>query len=155
MKTIYLTQGKKTLVDDADWEYLHSWEWTALRGQSGYYAVRSTYPQGKRVLVHMSRVILGLTDPKVLADHRSGDTLDNRRDNLRPATKAQNRANAVLNKNSTSKLRGVTYLKSQKRWRARIRLDGKDLFLGYFDSKEEAEIVYHQKAVEVWGEFVK
>jgi hypothetical protein len=106
-----------------------------------------------RKLVIMSRLILGLTDPTIEADHINGDTLDNRRKNLRPATRLQSAKNHRIQKNNTSGCKGVN--KHGNRWRARIGFNGKKLHIGVFDTKAAAEAAYEAKAVELFGEFVR
>jgi hypothetical protein len=156
MKKIYLSQGRVALVDDADWEWLRRWKWFACPSIRGtYYARRSFWKLGKMKQVSMARAILGITDSKVAVDHRNGDTLDNRRENLRPATNAQNQANSGLRKNNTLGVKGVSYHPKRNRWQARIGVGGQRLSLGYFASVVEAAEAYRQKAIEVHGEFVK
>lgn len=155
---LYLTRGKVALIDDAD-GYLSQWTWCAHRHQSGkYYVVRSKRIGGKKVTIRLSRVILGLTDPKVFAEHKNGNTLDNRRGNLRPATNAQNQANTGLSQQNTKGVKGVSCSSkrtSPKKWQAKIRFGGKRLHLGHFLTMEEAGAAYLKKAEELHGEFVR
>jgi AP2 domain. len=158
MKEIHLTRGKVALVDDADWMYLSQWAWCAHRPHQGYekyYAVRRQVGT-KGGLVSMARVILGLTDPKIQAEHKNGDTLDNRRNNLRPATSSQNNANKGLRKDNKYGVRGVTYRAHlAKGWKAQITFGGKAYYIGYFVTMEEAADAYRQKAQELFGDFVR
>ena len=89
----------------------------------------------------------------LLPDHRNRNKLDNRRNNLRPATCLQNSANQSLRKDNRSGFKGVTWNKQQSRWKAQIRDAGKRLFLGYFHDAAEAARAYDQKARELFGEF--
>lgn len=157
MKQIPLTQGKVALVDDDLWEWLSQRKWQAIANAGGqYYAMRSKRTSSGKVWVSMSRVILGLTDPHTLAEHKNGDTLDNRRKNLRPSTGSQNQANREKQKNNTSGAKSIRYYPGRsKPWTAYIRIDRKQQHLGQFATQEEAMAAYHQKAVEVWGEFAQ
>ena len=162
MKLLQLTKGQVTQIDDADYEHLSQWRWRAKWNPCthSYYAARNIWvvsPDGKRQcrFVSMSRLILGLTDSKIQADHKNGDTLDNQRENLRAATPAQNAANRKRRKTNTSGFKGVSYYPKTKSWRARIHVAGKGVFLGDFKTKEEAHAAYQKKALELFGEFVR
>jgi len=93
-----------------------------------------------RVRYHLSRIILD-TPNGLVADHINQNTLDNRRSNLRIATIAQNAQNQMLQRRSSSGVRGVYYQTDRKKWHATIKLNGKKKFLGLYDTLEEAEKV--------------
>ncbi len=151
MKEIKLTRGFVALVDDEDFEFLNQWKWRANGHGDWQYAIRNfSLGGGKKKIVKMHRQILGITDSKILCDHRDGDRLNNQKSNLRIATQSQNNANR--------KGIGVSgYLgvfKSGNKWMARIRQPKKDRkYLGTFDTKEQAALAYNMAAIEVHGEF--
>ncbi len=121
MKQIALTQGKFALVDDADFEYLNQFHW--CYSNSGY-AMRY-----KAILMH--REILG-TPKGFDTDHINYNKLDNRRSNLRIATKSQNQSHSGLRKDNTSGATGVYWDKRAKKWFAQIYAENKKIHLGYF-----------------------
>ena len=86
-------------------------------------------------------------------DHDSRNPLDNRRRNLRVATRAQNRINSGPNVNNTSGFKGVSWNKSKQRWGAQIMVAGHTHYLGYFDTKIEAAKAYNNSALQYFGEF--
>jgi len=92
--------------------------------------------------------------PKVI-DHLNGDSLDNRIENLRPATQSQNCANQRLKKNNTSGIKGVQFRKDTKRWTAHVMVNRKNISLGNFDSREEAAKAYEQGSKKYFGEFAR
>lgn len=159
MKLIPLTQGVFTKVDDGDFEWLTRWKWCATKGSSGLYAIRRAGvhddpPLGHRLWMH--RVILGITDPKIFGDHKNHDKLDNQRNNLRPATKAQNGFNKIGRVRAFCAYKGVhlrTDISRKKPWLARIAMDGKDRYLGVYATPKEAAIAYDRGARELFGEF--
>lgn len=87
-------------------------------------------------------------------DHRNGNGLDNRRDNLRRATMSQNIANQFP-RGGSSKYKGVCRSKRSGGWLAQICVNRKSIYLGRFGTEEEAARAYDVKAKEVWGEFAR
>lgn len=84
-------------------------------------------------------------------DHINGIRADNRIANLRIATSLQNNANRPAKKGRA--LKGITW--AQGRWMAQIREGGKNVYLGRFDTPEEAHAVYSKRAIELHGEFAR
>ncbi len=146
---IILTQGKVAIVDAKNHFRLamNKWYYT-----NDGYAVRNE--NGKTIRMH--RVILerklGHSNFEN-TDHINRDRLDNRKDNLRPATVTQNQHNRGKPENNTSGFKGVFWHKRDRKWIASIRVDGELLYLGYFDSKEAAAGAYNAAAKEYFGEF--
>jgi|6_EtaG_2_1085325.scaffolds.fasta_scaffold08028_3 hypothetical protein len=157
MKKIKLSQGKYALVDDEDFEYLNNYKWSALKDNKTYYAVSSLIIDPvtkKKKAIKMHRVIM--KTPKGMdTDHINGDGLDNRRENLRVCTHAENSRNRGINKNNTSGYKGVYWKKDRKKWAAQIRNNGKVVGLGGFDRKEQAYAAYCQAAKEFYKDFAK
>lgn len=158
MREIQLSKGMVALVDQADYDWLNQWKWFAHKGHNTFYAVRWSKRNGdKRNYIQMHRVILGLTDSKVLGDHRDHNGLNNQRYNLRVATTSQNNANTKSRKNSTSKYLGVNlYTCTRGRyqyWQASIGKDGKKHHIGLFKTEQEAAIAYDNVAKNQHGEF--
>ncbi len=87
-------------------------------------------------------------------DHINRDVMDNRRENLRYVTSSQNGMNRGMMKSNTSGYRGVTWDKKTEKWRARIGLNGKQIWLGYFDDIEEAATAYKKKALELFEQYL-
>lgn len=154
---IPLTQGQSTVISviDAD---LADYKWHARPHHSdGYYAVRnSAYPN--RITIRLHRVILERIIGRPLTktecvDHVSGDKRDNRRENLRLATDAQNKYNRGKTRHNTSGYKGVYWNRASGKWAAQIAANGKKKHLGYFDNTEEAYAAYCKAAQELHGEF--
>lgn len=157
MKTIGLTQGKITIVDDETYEWASKVKWCALKGRNNFYAVRNSLPDlnGKKRLLRLHREIMK-SDEGLQVDHINGDTLDNRRENLRNATGQQNgSAYRKLKINKTSKFRGVCWIEERQKWAARIQASSKGYNLGRFDREEDAARAYDRAALEKFGEFAQ
>ena len=144
MKEIQLTQGKSTIVDDEDFPYLNQFKWYHAQG---YAAIK----RNDRV-VRLHKLILNIPKNYEI-DHKNNDKLDNRKENLRICTHAQNVKNRSLNSNNTSGYKGVDFSKIAGKWRARINLNGKSISLGYFRNKLEATFAYKQGAFKYHKEF--
>lgn len=149
MKRILLTQNKYALVDDKDFGYLNQFKW---RYHSSGYAVRTIYhPVKKTIWMHR---IINNTPRKMYTDHVNRDKLDNRRCNLRACTNNQNQGNSKIRIDNTSGHRGISWNKRDKKWQARININGKLKHLGYFINIEDAAKTYEEKAKIIFGEFV-
>ena len=163
-RSLELTQGQKTWVDDEDFEFLSQWKWQAQRDPHvrGFYASRKTRvaehgPGGQPCLVLMHRVVaerMGLEIAGLEVDHIDRlATLDNRRSNLRAATRSQSMANRSSFRNSSSPFKGVHRHEATGKWVAEIQTNSQRHRLGYFDSEVLAAIAYNRAAVIHHGEF--
>lgn len=159
MKKIQLTQGKHTVVDEEDYDYLNSFKWYAWKNKKRWYARRN-----KNVIngVHgaevMHRVIFGVTDPKTQVDHIDHDGLNNQKSNLRLCSNAQNTLNQLKSykKGNTSKYKGVhlkVYKCGTKRWVSQIMINGEKVHLGCYASEIEAALAYNNSAKKHHGDF--
>jgi hypothetical protein len=126
------------VVDEEDRHFVKAYPWYA-QARGGYPATCSPmvdYKPGRIVL--LARVIMQPKDGEVV-DHIDGDTLNNRRSNLRVVTQAVNTQNRTRHqKSNTSGFRGVHWYKSKSKWQAYASIGRKRANLGYFDSAAEA-----------------
>lgn len=110
---------------------------------------------GHHVHKSLHRMIMGVTDPKVLVDHIDGNGLNCRRENLRVTDHTGNACNASLRSDNTSGYKGVGYNKKARKWVATIQKDGKRKHVGTFATPELAAEAYARAAEELHGEFMK
>jgi hypothetical protein len=94
-------------------------------------------------------------EPSAMLDHADGNPANNRWENLREATQAEQTQNTKLRKDSVTGRRGVCRGKSDGKWRATIFRDGKQRHLGEFNSIEAASDVYEAAAQELFGKFYR
>lgn len=168
MKIIKLRNGKSVMVDDGDFEVLSAFKWSEKPRSDGRtsYAYRYVRSGDRYVRILMHEQILKPVQG-FKADHRDGDGLNNTRRNLRPATHRQNLQNQKPHQITDpfnpkeSKFKGVTYSLVHKRdtltkpWRARIRVDGNLLTIGWFATQEEAAMAYNEAATKHFGGFAQ
>lgn len=145
MKKIPLTQGKFAIVDDVDYERLSKFKWYCHCG----YARR----MGDGKAIHMHREILSPPDGFII-DHANGNRLDNRRENIRICTFAQNTQNAERRSDNSSGYKGVSW-HTNKKWRTQIIVNGKVTHVGMFSNIIDAARAYNEAAIKYYGEFAK
>jgi hypothetical protein len=157
VKRVPLTRGMFAIVDDEDFDFISKWKWRASGGNRGhFYAARVERTQdGLHIkAVNMHRVINNTPDGLV-TDHINGNTLDNRRENLRASTFTQNSYNCPRSKNNRSGYKGVSWDKNTNKWRAQMVVQGKKICLGYFANPKDASIVYENRAAIEHGDFYR
>lgn len=91
--------------------------------------------------------------PEDQVDHINGIKHDNRISNLRGVTNSQNQMNTGLMKSNKSGFKGVYFKKDRNKWQAKITVNKKHIFLGYFDDAESAAKVYQEASDKHHGEF--
>lgn len=152
--------GRVAAVDVEDFALVMQYRWHVLehdpaapgRRAHGPYVVYDAYPEGRggtRITVYMHQLITGSR----FIDHIDGDPLNNRRSNLRPATKSQNGANARKNPGKTSRYKGVFWDRERSGWQAKITVERQQVCLGRFANEEDAALAYDLAAREAFGEF--
>ena len=97
--------------------------------------------------------VTGIDPAENEVDHKNGNSLDNRFNNLRLATDSQNSRNQKKSKDNTSGFKGVSWDKQHKKWRARIGVNNKTINLGYYTNKFYAALVYARAAKKYFGEW--
>ncbi len=152
MRSIPLTQGRFAVVDDNDYPLVATRRWHAVRRGRVWYAMTD---DGRSPPAYMHRLILG-AGPWQEVDHINADGLDNRRENLRLCTHADNIARARFPRGASG-YRGVClfkpYVGKPRPWKAEFNRNGKRYHLGYFASPEDAARAYDAAARAALGEW--
>lgn len=154
MAEVYLTRGKIALVDDEDYERVSQFQWYAAPHSKTWRAMTPMMCNGKKKMVYLHRFILNAPDG-ISIDHKNGNALDNRRDNLRFATTSQNMQNQGPREiPRASQFKGVKKsYRIRRPWRAHIGHNGELIHLGHWASEEEAARAYDSAARRLFGEF--
>ena len=121
-------------------------------GKRGYRIVGINY---KRHMVHRLVWVMHGNEPVPLLDHIDGNKLNNRIENLRPATKSQNMMNAAPYRSNTSGIKGVSWISTIKRWTGQVTYQGKIYKAGVFRDKEECAIAVRILREKLHGEFAR
>jgi len=149
MSRIPLSRGMSALVDDADADFVGRFRWHVQKGPNGLWYARRTIVSGAR---KVSQLMHAALLEAAIVDHINGDGLDNRRENLRPATRSQNMANR-RKLHGLSQFKGVSWCERDAGWRARITVGGRQIFLGRFADQESAARCYDAAARAHFGDF--
>ena len=155
-RLIKLTKGHFAKIDVADFDWINTWKWCVTgKKDDPPYASRGQRDKEtkKNKTIIMARLIMGFPDGKKI-DHQDHDTLNNRRYNLRVASNSENGRNArKLKSDTSSKFKGVDWHKQKNKWRARILINRKSVYLGSFESEQDAANAYAEASRSVHGEF--
>jgi len=151
MKNIALSKGMVAVVSDEDYERVAKIKWYARdfrhRGKRRFYAYNDTHGLMHRFLFGGSFKVI---------DHKNGNPLDNRRENLRGCTQQQNCFNqAIQKRNKSSRFKGVSLNKQNQKWRSYIKKSGIKFTLGEFTDEVSAAKAYNRKSLELFGEFAR
>jgi hypothetical protein len=150
MKEVKLTKGKVSLVDDDDFGRVSKFKWHANWNNYNWYAKRS-FTGGRQESLH--HFIFGVGNG-VMLDHINGESLDNRKSNLRICNKMQNAGNSRKRIDGcSSKYKGVGWNKRTHRWIVRIRMGGERKYIGSFLNEDDAGRAYDAEASKYFGVF--
>lgn len=150
---IALGYKRYAIVDTEDLRRLSRFRWFASNkskksSKPKFYAQRNDVDK----TIYMHHEVLSM-DGSIQLDHINGNTLDNRKANLRVCTRRQNSQNSRKRQGCSSRFKGVFWSKNTGKWRARIKNSVKRIHLGYFESESQAAKAYDEKAKELFGEF--
>jgi hypothetical protein len=147
-----LSKGRFALVDYEDMEMLSGFVWHLAADGSAAANVGSGRATARGAYMH--RMIM-LPDPGHEVDHANGDKLDNRRYNLRVCSRKENCRNVRCGTANTSGYKGVSWNKQAGKWRAFIKTNKRQRFLGHFADEAAAACAYDEAAREMFGDFAR
>lgn len=138
----YFNNGGSFIFDLEDYDKLKQYTW------SGRYGYASSTRNHAAIIA--ARLLLGVTNSKLVVDHINGNPSDNRKSNLRVVTQAKNMQNRKTNVNNTSGVTGVSLKNGH--WTARIMANKKEIFLGMFGNKDDAVKARREAEEKYFGE---
>lgn len=124
--------GKEFLIDYKDYDVICKYTWNQKNG-TGY-----IYANHNRKTIYLHRLLFNVTQASQYIDHINHEVFDNRRKNLRVVNNSQNQMNRDKPKQNTSGIKGVYWHKNKEKWQANIQINNQLLYLGIFDSKQDA-----------------
>jgi hypothetical protein len=152
MAIIYSGKGHEILVDDEDYAELSKYTWSVNNYGYAYRTVKLA--DGRRTSELMHRRILGLErGDQREGDHEKGNRLDNRRSKLRICSHQQNSQNTGKKSHGAGPLKGAHWDAKRSTWTSTIRYQGKNRYLGTFETPELAHEFYCLAADMIHGEF--
>jgi hypothetical protein len=157
MIVVPLNHGYSALIDEADAARVLALRWRVFRNRpDGKLYARRTQrdASGKKTTLYLHRFIMGAPDD-LQVDHANNDGLDNRRTNLRLATCSQNRCNTGLTRQNTTGYKGIYFDARLNKFEARIKANGRRVFIGLFDDAVAAAKRYDDYARELHGQFAR
>lgn len=154
MKTIQLTLGHSVTVDDSDYDELMKYKWcfSRVKGHSVGYATRSIMVDGKKKTIMMHRQIMN-PKPSEQVDHIDGYGLNNSRSNLRLCCHMENHRNMHIHRSNLLGIKGVSRHSKKVGFFARITVNYKSIYLGYFMDIQSAIEARRSAEVKYFGEF--
>lgn len=156
-----LTKGYVALISAEDMDLL-DFHW-AVKIVNGYSYAQRSYRSGKKIQhEQLGRIVMERklghsipSEPKYVVDYINGNSLDNRRENLRLATYGERAAHRKRRKDAKNPLQGTDYQAdcTQRPWRAVIRYNGRYTLIGNYATPQEAHEAYNTKRRELYGVF--
>lgn len=159
MKEIELTDGTIAIIDDNMFDRANYFIWMHKieKRKCGdiHYAVTTVNSFKSQRRLYLHQLVMNAKQTNLQIDHKNTNGLDNRIENLRYCTHAQNAMNRRAKIFTISKYKGVCYSKKHKCYRVRISIYKKRIHLGYFINETDAAIAYNNAAIEYFGEFAR
>lgn len=153
---IIVLRGYNVIIDDEDYGRVSKYSW--MPRTNAHYghpeSVYFSYHAGLKGRIMLHRFLVGKSiNDGGIVDHINGNTLDNRKCNLRIVTKSQNNQNRSRNIKSTTGYKGVDYHKASGKYRVRICVNHKSISIGYFRDIEKAHAAYCEASKKYHGEY--
>lgn len=131
---------KVALVDEDDFDNVIKYKWNLHKDSVNTYfrAYKGYKDNGIKEYIFLHNLIMNNLNKQFIVDHIDGNTLNNKKENLRKCSLHKNEVNKKKPKNNTSGHKGVHYSSVERKWKAYISYKNKRIHLGTFINKEDA-----------------
>lgn len=136
-------------IDDEDAARVLKYVWCVHYKNGRLTDVRTNLKTRKQLTLH------GLITGRKMIDHKDRNPLNNKKENLRCCTNAENIRNRDLQSNNTSGFKGVYFHTNKNKYQAQIKVNGRMIYLGLFENVKNAARAYNNAAARYYGEFAK
>ena len=152
----YDNNGRAFYFDLEDYERIKNYYWY-INNADGYVETRIS-EENEKETIKLHRLVMNVLDKDwqcIQIDHIHGkeSRYDNRKSNLRLATISQNGMNKTLQSNNTSGVAGINWDKGREKWRARIKINRREIHLGYFNDFNDAVLARKNAEKKYFGEY--
>lgn len=149
---IYVSgRTEPAIIDKEDYDKVKNYHWNNEKYSK--YTFAKKQKNNKIQIIRIHRLIIGLEDENMQVDHINGNTLDNRKCNLRIVTQRQNSYNHKVRKNNKYGVTGIHLIKSNNTWNARIVKNGKEISLGCYKNFDDAVKARKEAEIKYFGEY--
>lgn len=148
----YTIKGEEFYFDLEDYDKIISINKYWKINNSGYVLC---YYLNKEFQMHRYLMDLAKYDKveDIIVDHKDGNRIDNRKNNLRVCERKHNPKNARLYDNNTSGHKGVSWLSRLNKWQVSIQCDKKNIYLGVYEDFDEAVQVRKEAEIKYFGKY--
>lgn len=142
----------KAIVDDEIFDFISNFRWVCFPGRNTFYARTLLRGQkDKQVWIFMHHLVQGKPLKPFVSEHKNGNGLDNRKCNLTFLTVRRNSLNTYKKRQGlcSSSYPGVSWSKSNDKWRVMFLKNGKHFFVGNFKNEFEASEAYKEELIKI------
>ena len=153
-KELELRNGLKVKIDEEDADRINEHTWRVIKKPSGRLKVVTNIQteKGSRQ-VSLGQFLMNPPPGKMVYPRRFQQGLDYRKENLVVCTMQERQLYLPKTRKAvSSKYRGVYFLKSKEKWRAAIKVNGKKISIGLYDTEEDAALAYNKAARQHFGD---